>query len=110
MTEVEQADVVVLVLGADFEFRTASGESVTQQEFRRARPADKRAVTKSVSWTVNLVSGQMCPRSLYLPAQCFSVLSNFGLPTPSVQTRRHSSTCYAFEIGGSRHGRVIFSR
>lgn len=41
MTEVEQADVVVLVLGADFGFRTASGESVTQQEFRRARAADK---------------------------------------------------------------------
>jgi nucleoside 2-deoxyribosyltransferase len=36
MTEVDQADVVVIVLGADFGFTTSSGESVTQQEFRRA--------------------------------------------------------------------------
>ncbi|OLU30659.1 DUF4062 domain-containing protein [Pseudomonas sp. PA27(2017)] len=36
MTEVDQADVVVMVLGADFGFATSSGESVTQQEFRRA--------------------------------------------------------------------------
>lgn len=36
MTEVDQADVVVMVLGADFGFVTDSGESVTQQEFRRA--------------------------------------------------------------------------
>ncbi|MFG0542959.1 DUF4062 domain-containing protein [Pseudomonas sp. YQ_5] len=41
MTEVEQADVVVLVLGADFGFKTESGESVTQQEFRRARATGK---------------------------------------------------------------------
>lgn len=36
MTEVDQADVVIMVLGADFGFATSSGESVTQQEFRRA--------------------------------------------------------------------------
>jgi len=44
MTEVDQADVVVLILGADFGFKTASGESVTQQEFRRARAGGKRVL------------------------------------------------------------------
>lgn len=41
MTEVDQADVVVLILGADFGFQTSSGESVTQQEFRRAKAGGK---------------------------------------------------------------------
>lgn len=41
MTEVDQADVVVLILGADFGFQTSSGESVTQQEFRRAKAVGK---------------------------------------------------------------------
>lgn len=41
MTEVDQGDVVVLILGAEFGFQTSSGESVTQQEFRRARAAGK---------------------------------------------------------------------
>jgi len=45
MTEVDQADVVVLILGADFGFKTASGESVTQQEFRRARAGGKRVLS-----------------------------------------------------------------
>lgn len=34
MSEVDQADVVVVILGADFGFQTPTGESVTQQEFR----------------------------------------------------------------------------
>ncbi|WP_099311818.1 DUF4062 domain-containing protein [Pseudomonas sp. ICMP 564] len=42
MLEVDQADVVVLVLGADFGFETQTGESVTQQEFRRAKASNKR--------------------------------------------------------------------
>lgn len=42
MTEVDQADVVVLILGADFGFQTSSGESVTQQEFRRAKAGGKQ--------------------------------------------------------------------
>lgn len=41
MTEVDQADVVVLILGADFGFKTHTGESVTQQEFHRAKAANK---------------------------------------------------------------------
>lgn len=41
MTEVDQADVVVLILGADFGYQTSSGESVTQQEFRRAKAGGK---------------------------------------------------------------------
>ncbi|MBK3481053.1 DUF4062 domain-containing protein [Pseudomonas sp. PS01302] len=41
MTEVDQADVVVLVLGANFGYKTETGESVTQQEFRRAKAAGK---------------------------------------------------------------------
>lgn len=41
MTEVDQADVVVLILGADFGFTTSTGESVTQQEFRRAKAGGK---------------------------------------------------------------------
>ncbi len=41
MTEVEQADVVVLILGANFGYETDTGESVTQQEFRRARSTGK---------------------------------------------------------------------
>lgn len=41
MSEVEQADVVVVILGADFGYQTVSGESVTQKEFRRARAAGK---------------------------------------------------------------------
>lgn len=41
MTEVDQADVVVLILGADFGFKTNTGESVTQQEFHRAKAANK---------------------------------------------------------------------
>lgn len=44
MTEVDQADVFVVILGADFGFQTPSGESVTQQEFRRARAAGKRVL------------------------------------------------------------------
>ncbi|OSR65084.1 hypothetical protein BV326_05444 [Pseudomonas syringae pv. actinidiae] len=42
MMEVDQADVVVLVLGAEFGFETSTGESVTQQEFRRAKSSNKR--------------------------------------------------------------------
>lgn len=41
MTEVDQADVVVLILGASFGYETETGESVTQQEFRRAKAAGK---------------------------------------------------------------------
>jgi hypothetical protein len=41
MTEVDQADVVVLILGANFGYQTETGESVTQQEFRRAKAAGK---------------------------------------------------------------------
>lgn len=41
MTEVDQADIVVLILGADFGFQSGSGESVTQQEFRRAKAGGK---------------------------------------------------------------------
>ncbi|MBF8776310.1 MULTISPECIES: DUF4062 domain-containing protein [Pseudomonas putida group] len=41
MTEVDQADAVVLILGANFGFETETGESVTQQEFRRAKAAGK---------------------------------------------------------------------
>lgn len=41
MTEVDQADVVVLMLGANFGYQTETGESVTQQEFRRARASGK---------------------------------------------------------------------
>ncbi|WP_426234791.1 DUF4062 domain-containing protein [Pseudomonas sp. TWP3-2] len=41
MTEVDQADVVVLILGSDFGFQMSSGESVTQQEFRRAKAGGK---------------------------------------------------------------------
>lgn len=41
MTEVDQADVVVLILGANFGYQTETGESVTQQEFRRAKDAGK---------------------------------------------------------------------
>ncbi|WP_133775238.1 DUF4062 domain-containing protein [Pseudomonas graminis] len=44
MTEVDQADVVIVILGADFGFKTPSGESVTQQEFRRARAGGKRVL------------------------------------------------------------------
>lgn len=44
MTEVDQADVVVVILGADFGFQTPTGESVTQQEFRRARAGGKRVL------------------------------------------------------------------
>jgi hypothetical protein len=44
MTEVDQADVVVVILGADFGFKTPTGESVTQQEFRRARAGGKRVL------------------------------------------------------------------
>ncbi len=42
MTEVDQADLVLLILAADFGFQTSSGESVTQREFRRARAGRKR--------------------------------------------------------------------
>ncbi|MFV3338783.1 DUF4062 domain-containing protein [Pseudomonas sp. NY15349] len=41
MTEVDQADVVVLILGANFGYQTETGESVTQQEFRRAKASGK---------------------------------------------------------------------
>jgi len=41
MTEVDQADVVVLMLGANFGYQTETGESVTQQEFRRAKALGK---------------------------------------------------------------------
>ncbi len=41
MTEVDQADIVVLILGAEFGYQTSSGESVTQQEFRRAKAGGK---------------------------------------------------------------------
>lgn len=41
MTEVDHADVVVLILGANFGYQTETGESVTQQEFRRAKAAGK---------------------------------------------------------------------
>lgn len=41
MTEVDHADVVVVVLGANFGYQTDTGESVTQQEFRRAKAAGK---------------------------------------------------------------------
>lgn len=41
MTEVEQSDVVVLILGANFGYETETGESVTQQEFRRAKATNK---------------------------------------------------------------------
>ncbi|WAH60649.1 DUF4062 domain-containing protein [Pseudomonas silvicola] len=41
MAEVQEADVVVLILGADYGFETPSGESVTQQEYRRARTLNK---------------------------------------------------------------------
>lgn len=41
MTEVGQADVVVLILGANFGYQTETGESVTQQEFRRAKATGK---------------------------------------------------------------------
>lgn len=44
MSEVDQADVVVVILGADFGFQTPTGESVTQQEFRRARAGGKRVL------------------------------------------------------------------
>lgn len=42
MTEVEHSDVVVLILGANFGYETETGESVTQQEFRRAKATNKR--------------------------------------------------------------------
>lgn len=41
MSEVEDADIVVLILGADYGFETPSGESVTQQEYRQARALNK---------------------------------------------------------------------
>lgn len=41
LTEIDQADAVVLILGVDFGFETPSGESVTQQEFRRAKASGK---------------------------------------------------------------------
>lgn len=44
MTEVDQADVLIVILGADFGFKTSTGESVTQQEFRRARASRKRVL------------------------------------------------------------------
>lgn len=44
MTEVDQADVLIVILGADFGFKTSAGESVTQQEFRRARASGKRVL------------------------------------------------------------------
>lgn len=44
MTEVDQADVLIVILGADFGFRTDTGESVTQQEFRRTRASRKRVL------------------------------------------------------------------
>ncbi|ONN72453.1 DUF4062 domain-containing protein [Pseudomonas oryzihabitans] len=44
MTEVDQADVLIVILGANFGFTTSTGESVTQQEFRRARASGKRVL------------------------------------------------------------------
>ncbi|WP_122285580.1 DUF4062 domain-containing protein [Pseudomonas syringae group genomosp. 3] len=41
MTEVDQADAIVLILGANFGHQTETGESVTQQEFRRAKSSGK---------------------------------------------------------------------
>lgn len=41
MTEIDQADAVVLILGANFGYETDTGESVTQQEFRRAKTTGK---------------------------------------------------------------------
>ncbi|QXW42690.1 DUF4062 domain-containing protein [Pseudomonas amygdali] len=41
MAEIQDADIVVLILGADYGFETPSGESVTQQEYRRARALNK---------------------------------------------------------------------
>jgi hypothetical protein len=41
MSEIQDADVVVLILGADYGFETPTGESVTQQEYRRARELNK---------------------------------------------------------------------
>lgn len=41
MTEVDQADVIVLILGENFGYQTETGESVTQQEFRRAKSSGK---------------------------------------------------------------------
>lgn len=41
MAEIQDADVVVLILGADYGFETPSGESVTQLEYRRARALNK---------------------------------------------------------------------
>lgn len=64
MTEVEQSDVVVLILGANFGYETETGESVTQQEFRRAKATNKRILAflenvemeerqKAFSWEVS---------------------------------------------------------
>lgn len=44
MTEVDQADVVVVVLGAKFGLTASRGESVSQQEFRRAVAGGKRVL------------------------------------------------------------------
>ncbi|WP_063914671.1 DUF4062 domain-containing protein [Pseudomonas sp. p21] len=41
VTEVDQADVVLLILGANFGYETKTGESVTQQEFSRAKATGK---------------------------------------------------------------------
>lgn len=41
MTEVDQADVVIVILAASFGYQAETGDSVTQQEFRRARAAGK---------------------------------------------------------------------
>lgn len=64
MTEVDQADVVVLILGANFGYQTETGESVTQQEFRRAKASGKKILAfleavemderqKAFSWEVS---------------------------------------------------------
>lgn len=64
MTEVEHSDVVVLILGASFGYETETGESVTQQEFRRAKATNKRILAflenvemeerqKAFSWEVS---------------------------------------------------------
>ncbi|WP_201210063.1 DUF4062 domain-containing protein [Pseudomonas sp. S36] len=64
MTEVDQADVVVLILGANFGYETETGESVTQQEFRRAKASGKKILAflenvamderqKAFSWEVS---------------------------------------------------------